>query len=92
MYEVSPPNGDGNVDYRRLERATSFTDDGERITFSWENLTVQAHLDSGGPGGNEKWYNKILPKRGGGGQPGKVKTILKNGVYTQTKLYCSGKL
>jgi hypothetical protein len=68
------------VSVRNLERTKSFTEDDERITFSWENLTVQATIPvaaAAAAGGDDEGGGWCC---GGGGGATRIKTILKNGA------------
>ena len=60
---------------QRSGRSASVTEDDERITFSWENMTVQATLGGGGGGGKSK-FKKCCGRTEETTR--NIKTILKN--------------
>ena len=60
---------------QRSGRSASVTEDDERITFSWENMTVQATLRDGGGGRFKKCCGRTEETTRN------IKTIIKNGDF-----------
>ena len=59
-------------------RSASVTEDDERITFSWENMTVQATLSGGGNGGASR-FKKCCGRTEETTR--NIKTIIKSGKF-----------
>ena len=69
---------------QRSGRSASVTEDDERITFSWENMTVQATLRDGGGGRFKKCCGRTEETTRN------IKTIIKNGEFAIFISHCDG--